>query len=115
MSLDRIIRERLQSHPEEWAWNGSRHLLGPGVRLVRPNGQLWSFVVGERLGYVTLSVQTHFCIQMALLLRRIPDRAEARPAPDPESASPYGVGNGPAPAASPDPVEAGFREAGEGK
>lgn len=101
----------------------------------------WCFVVSKRLGLAVLSRRTHVFIEVARACRERGDirsvaarQEEIEEAfcrlvgvghiygwlhtlvkPDPESASPYGVGNGPAPAASPHPVEAGFREAGEGK
>lgn len=99
MSLDRVIRESWESEPEKWAWNGRWALIGPGIRLELPCGEhvRWSVVVGDRIGHVELSALTHLCIETAWALAEIPDLGETRPTLDPERASPYGVGNGPAP------------------
>jgi hypothetical protein len=74
MGLDSLIRARLFSHPSEWSWVGHRFLTAPGVTLVRSvTDERWTFVVGEQLGYVKLSLVTHMQIEMARALKRIPD------------------------------------------
>jgi hypothetical protein len=74
MGIDSVIRGRLFSHPEEWSWRGSRFLIAPGVTLVRTVGEeRWTFVVGEQLGYVRLSLATHLQIEMARMLKYIPN------------------------------------------
>jgi hypothetical protein len=74
MGLDSLIRARLFNHPSEWIWVGRRFLTAPGVTLVRSvTDERWTFVVGEQLGYVKLSLVTHMQIEMARALKRIPD------------------------------------------
>jgi hypothetical protein len=74
MGLDQVIRARLFSHSSEWSWQGPRFLNGPGVTLVRSvTDERWTFVVGEQLGYVKLSLVTHMQIEMARALKRIPE------------------------------------------
>ena len=76
MGIDSIIRDRLFSHPDEWAWSGPRFLNGAGIHLVRGFDERWTFVVGEQRGYIKLSVFTHGCIELARLLKNIPDSKE---------------------------------------
>ena len=76
-ALDRIIRERLFSHPEEWSWNGPRFLDGAGIHLVKSlTDNRWTYVVGEQRGYIKLSWLTHSCIELSKRLRDIPDQKE---------------------------------------
>jgi hypothetical protein len=73
MSIDSVIRARLLSHSSEWTWVGPRFLTAPGVTLVRSvTDERWTFVVGEQLGYVKLSIVTHMQIEMARALNRVP-------------------------------------------
>ncbi len=77
MSLDTVIRNRIFSNPNEWSWDGPRFLKAPGVTLCRSViDNRWTFCVGEQLGYVKLSRLTHACIEMARLLKSIPDLKE---------------------------------------
>jgi hypothetical protein len=75
MGIDSVIRGRLFNHPDEWCWSGSRFLKAPGVTLVRTVGdERWTFVVGEQLGYIKLSLATHYQIEMARKLKHIKDK-----------------------------------------
>jgi hypothetical protein len=75
MSIDSVIRDRLFNHPSEWSWRGPRFLKAKGVTLVRGlYNERWTFVVGEQMGYVKLSLITHLQIEMARALRYIPDK-----------------------------------------
>lgn len=76
MGIDSIIRGRLLNHSHEWLWDGPRFLKAPGVTLVRGSDERWTFVVGESLGYIKLSYVTHGCIEMARMLRNIPNKKE---------------------------------------
>jgi len=77
MSLDRIVRDRLFNHPEEWSWNGPRFLNGGGIHLVKSlMDDRWTYVVGEQRGYIKLSRFTHACIELSRKLRDIPDQKE---------------------------------------
>ena len=78
MSLDSVIRNRILSNSSEWFWDGPRFLKAPGVTLCRTvTDERWTFCVGEQLGYVKLSHLTHACIEMARLLKNIPDKKES--------------------------------------
>jgi hypothetical protein len=70
MSLDRIIRQSLWNHPEEWVWGDmDRFLMRGAVRLVRPVvDDRWCYCVSD-LGAVRLSLATHLGIEWARRLK----------------------------------------------
>ena len=57
--LEKIILNSLKNEPNQWTCEDGRFLINTahGIRLVRPvaSPSRWTFVLGEQLGYITMS------------------------------------------------------------
>lgn len=75
-SIERIILTSLREEPDEWRCEYSRHLTNDlhGIRLVRlmVPPYRWTFVVGERLGFIPFGRFADLRIRWLVRGTRIP-------------------------------------------